>query len=122
MSELPHALALASLLVSSRSGRGIGIGGSGSGGGGSDSDSAARSPSLLQRASNLSLALSSTALGALPTFYCAVCMERHTEAEGFTLSAGCSHKFCRECMRMHVTAKLRGPRMRLQCMSPGVPC
>ena len=118
MSDLPHALTLASLFVSSRSGRGCSGGGGGGSSGGGASSPVPPSPTFLQHASAFSLALSSAALGALPTFYCAVCMERHTEAEGITLEH-CPHRFCREGLRGYIETKLSGPRVRILCMSPG---
>ncbi|KAL4178831.1 hypothetical protein AMTRI_Chr13g84130 [Amborella trichopoda] len=50
-------------------------------------------------------------------FFCGICMDHKTHEETF-LNQGCSHRYCNECMEMHIAAKLRENFAIIGCPSP----
>ncbi len=56
------------------------------------------------------------ALLALSTFECSVCLEEYSE-EYVAVIEGCGHRYCRDCIRGHVSSKLGDRRFPIFCPS-----
>ena len=94
---------LASQLLSSRTNRRI------SSGGGEWSPWSPTTPIEIGKT------LAGALLPPIPTYFCEICLARHTEVEGFELS--CGHKFCQEpCLTDYLVSKLNGPRIPITCV------